>query len=138
MCGTSLVADINEFFWRRTANRGFHEEDTENFLVSVVKPGNTVLDVGARVGIYTVLSGILVGNSGQVFGFEPDPRNFAALCKSVKLNKLKNVSISRVALGENNVSSANFNVFAESGTPPGMGHVTQSQHHAGTEAVDSF
>jgi FkbM family methyltransferase len=44
-----------------------------------VKPGMTVLDIGANIGFYTVLLARLVGSKGRVFSFEPDPENFRHL-----------------------------------------------------------
>jgi FkbM family methyltransferase len=50
---------------------GFFEED-ETFLVErLVKEGNTVLDIGANFGWYTIHMGNLVGTRGKVHSFEP-------------------------------------------------------------------
>ena len=38
-----------------------------------VKPGNTVFDIGAHLGLYTLLLSELVGEKGIVFAFEPNP-----------------------------------------------------------------
>ncbi|MBI3520692.1 MAG: FkbM family methyltransferase [Bacteroidetes bacterium] len=44
-----------------------------------IKPGDTVLDIGANIGFYAeILSGI-VGEKGRVHCFEPDTTNFAHL-----------------------------------------------------------
>ena len=50
----------------------FDSERKEQLLVrSLVKPGMTVLDVGANVGKYTKLFSLLAGQNGRVFAFEP-------------------------------------------------------------------
>lgn len=43
------------------------------------KEGDTVLDAGAYVGMFTVRASELVGKSGRVIAIEPEPRNFAYL-----------------------------------------------------------
>jgi len=48
-----------------------------------VKEGDTVLDLGANIGFYTLLLSDLVGLKGKVFAFEPDPTNFGILEKNV-------------------------------------------------------
>jgi FkbM family methyltransferase len=60
-------------------------------LGAFLKPGMTVVDVGAHVGYYSVLAGRLVGPRGLVLAFEPDPRNFELLLANVWRNGLTNV-----------------------------------------------
>jgi FkbM family methyltransferase len=44
-----------------------------------IHPGDTVLDIGAYVGTYTLIAARLAGPGGQVFAFEPSPINFRYL-----------------------------------------------------------
>lgn len=67
-----------------------------------VKKGDNVIDVGAHVGYYTFLMSKLVGESGKVFSFEPDPDNFNLLKKGVEVNNLKNVEIIQKAVSKEN------------------------------------
>lgn len=48
-------------------------------LATLVRPGSTVLDVGANIGIYTEFLADLVGPGGRVVAFEPEPRNVERL-----------------------------------------------------------
>lgn len=54
----------------------------------VVKPGATVLDIGANLGGYTVLLAQWVGPEGRVHAFEPAPGARAGLIRHVVLNGL--------------------------------------------------
>jgi len=107
-CGISLTVDLKEKFWRQIATHGTHERDLEKFLISVLKPGNIVLDIGAHVGIYTVIAAKLVKDKGYVYSFEPDPHNFESLQRSVFINKFKNVSTVRLALGDEDRDRVTF------------------------------
>ncbi|OGF62476.1 hypothetical protein A2926_01980 [Candidatus Giovannonibacteria bacterium RIFCSPLOWO2_01_FULL_44_40] len=75
-----------------------YEADTFSLFKKNVKPGMTVIDIGAHIGYYTVLFSKLVGPSGKVFAFEPDAENFALLCKNT--NGLKNVSLVNKAVAD--------------------------------------
>lgn len=55
-------------------------------LRAVVRPGTTVLDVGANVGAYTLLFATWVGDRGRVFAFEPAPDACDGLRTHVTLN----------------------------------------------------
>jgi FkbM family methyltransferase len=50
-----------------------------------------VLDLGAHVGYYTVLASRLVGPSGRVYAFEPDPVSYRYLVLNVEANPCANV-----------------------------------------------
>ena len=75
----------------------FVEKDYPN-LVSKITPGDTLIDAGANIGIFTVISSILVGNTGRVLAVEPDPENLNILKKNIELNDLKNIEIINKAL----------------------------------------
>ena len=64
----------------------------------MVKPGMTVLDIGANIGFYTLLLSELVGNKGKVYAFEPEKNNFKNLKKLC--SKKKNIVLNNVAVGE--------------------------------------
>lgn len=51
-----------------------------------VKEGDTVIDIGANIGYFTVLLANLVGPKGKVYAFEPDPRNFHLLERTIERN----------------------------------------------------
>lgn len=51
-----------------------------------VKEGDVVIDIGANIGYFTVLLANLVGPRGRVYAFEPDPRNFHLLQRTIERN----------------------------------------------------
>jgi FkbM family methyltransferase len=62
--------------------------------------GFFVADVGAYRGWYTVLAGLLVGSTGHIYSFEPELNNFEYLRMAVRMSKLDNVTLFRLALGD--------------------------------------
>jgi len=70
------------------------------FLSRIVKPGMTFIDVGAHIGIHTIIAASRVGDKGTVYSFEPAPRTFGVLKTNVILNNLAH----RVRLYEQAVS----------------------------------
>ena len=55
------------------------------------KEGDTVVDVGAHIGHYTIIASKRVGPNGKVIAIEADPRNWDMLNRNIKLNQLTNV-----------------------------------------------
>jgi len=69
---------------------------TEAFAARL-KPGMTVVDVGANYGYYTLLAASHVGwdgrsnTAGRVYAFEPNPRTFEVLTKNVHVNGFQSI-----------------------------------------------
>jgi FkbM family methyltransferase len=81
---------------------GFWEIWLTLFMSRFVKPGMTVIDVGANFGYYTVLFGEAVGSGGRVVAVEPVPSTARLLALSIELNGYtRYTTLHEVALGEN-------------------------------------
>jgi FkbM family methyltransferase len=65
-------------------------------LKEISRPGMTVLDVGANIGIYTSFMAKIVGEKGRVYAFEPSPHNFSLL---KKYNNQSNITLVQAAIG---------------------------------------
>lgn len=74
------------------------EPAATNLIKKEIEQGMNVLDLGANIGWFTLWFSKLVGDSGHVYSFEPDPDLFAVLKENVELNKLKNVSTFQIAV----------------------------------------
>lgn len=66
----------------------------------LIRPGMTVLDIGANIGFFTLLFSRLAGEAGRVIAFEPDPDNFRLLRKTMDANKRRNVDCEQTAVSE--------------------------------------
>lgn len=67
------------------ANGTFENPLTQYFLQNV-KPGQTIVDVGAHIGYFSVLLGHLIGPSGKLFAYEPNPHAYAFLMDNLSIN----------------------------------------------------
>jgi FkbM family methyltransferase len=97
-CGLTVWADLRHPQWAKVAGRGYHEPETESFLVNYLRPGDTVLDAGAHIGMLTVVISKMIGSSGKVYAFEIDNENFSELEATIRRNRLKNVLAEKIAL----------------------------------------
>jgi len=67
---------------------------------ALVQAGDTVIDIGASIGNYTKFLATLVGPSGQVHSFEPNPNIYNFLSHNVRKVRLANVKLYRCALSD--------------------------------------
>lgn len=78
---------------------GTYEKGTLHFMQHMLLGGGTFVDIGANIGLMTVLAAHVVGPEGRVVAFEPNPSARAILSRNVELNGLGNVEVSAHAIG---------------------------------------
>ena len=67
---------------------------------SLISPGDTVVEVGAHVGYFTLVAAKRCGEHGKVVAFEPDPHNYSILLKNVQANHLNYVDAVQAAVAD--------------------------------------
>jgi FkbM family methyltransferase len=88
------------------------ERDESELITRVTRKDAVCVDIGANVGYYSMLLASLAPK-GQVHSFEPVPRNFELLRRSVLLNGFDNVVLNCCAVG-NKDGHATFTVSEDS------------------------
>jgi len=112
---------------------GAWEPAAQRLMVRHVTRGSVAYDIGANIGIHTLLLSRLVGNSGQVYAFEPVPALYDRLCENVRLNaSLHGARPVQLALGDRSGSAAFY-----TGHHAGAGHLAVSGPETGDRIVVS-
>jgi FkbM family methyltransferase len=73
--------------------KGDTELVVQEFLASRLKTGDVFYDLGANIGLFTLLAARCVGPAGKVFSFEPDAQNAARVRRNVAGNNFTNVTV---------------------------------------------
>jgi FkbM family methyltransferase len=77
------------------------EYDEMKFVSSYLRQGDSVLDVGANAGVYTLLAASSVGAGGHVDAVEPVSETASRLLENIQANRLSDiVQVHSVAVGE--------------------------------------
>ena len=79
---------------------GWYDYDEMHFVQRYLRPGDAVVDVGANIGVYTLLAAAAVREQGKVVAFEPGRASFERLKENVQLNRLHQVKLHCAAVGE--------------------------------------
>ena len=75
----------------------FHDWDTAKFITEFLREGDTFVDVGANIGLYTLPA---AAKKARVVAVEPSAKNRGRLEENLALNGLTSVKIEACALGE--------------------------------------
>ena len=121
-----LTARQNGRVWklrRDVAERGeFQEMDTITWLREVVRPGMTVIDIGANVGQMTLEMAALVGAGGRVIAIEPGLGNLEYLRQHVEGNGFGDrVTIVQAACADEDGGEVTFFVASTDGQVAAVG-----------------
>lgn len=79
---------------------GSFEHEKQRLMSSMLRPGDTMYDVGANVGYYTLLASHRVGPNGHVVAFEPLPSNVQLIQRHLRLNRARNVVVEEAAVSD--------------------------------------
>lgn len=93
------------------------EETLTALLINHLKPGLTVIDVGAHVGLHTLMFSQRVGPTGHVLAIEPSPANAQFLRSHIVWNDCRNVDVIEAVAGDRE-THVSFN-FRTDPTDPG-------------------
>lgn len=91
--------DANLSTWRQL---GFYGGPRDRIPYKMsLRPNSYCIDVGANIGLTAVMMASMC-KSGHVVCFEPSPKNFGFLQRSVELNRFNNVTLVRAGVGAQN------------------------------------
>ena len=126
--GEFLAVSFDRLLYLYLHRLGLMGREEKSFLEKRVRPGMHVVDIGANLGVYTLLLSRLTGRSGTVVAFEPDPELFEALQVNCRVNPAGNVELRNLAAGSRSgemtlarsLVNAGDNRMERSGSPSGF------------------
>ena len=110
--GNYVLAPLDDYMGRAIYYSGDLDRKITWVCSRLVRPGDTVLDIGANLGLVTLILSSLVGETGQVHAFEPIPALQENIVRSAEKNGVSNITVHRMALG-------NETRMQELSVPPG-------------------
>jgi FkbM family methyltransferase len=122
--GVRLWVDFSEHMFRQIYFFGTHEPELSQLLLALAKPGQTWVDIGANIGVFTMTLAGRVGPTGRVVAFEPSRRLTRMIDRSVELNRFNNVDVRCMALGAESGTAILHVPRSAEQTPGGSGRAS--------------
>jgi FkbM family methyltransferase len=97
--GYQVAAPLDDYVGRAAFFAGELDRKITWICRRIVRPGDYVLDVGANLGLVTMILAKLVGPAGRVEAFEPVPAMCDLIQQAIERNQLPNIRLHRMALG---------------------------------------
>lgn len=98
--GIKIYLDLtNPLTWELILEKDF-EKKVKNTFIENIKESDTVIDVGANIGEYSLLASKIIGPNGKIFAIEPLSDISKKLKENFLLNNFSNFEILEKAVGE--------------------------------------
>lgn len=97
--GTKIKLYPNGQIARGIFSGWFEFDDLVKFQ-KFIMPGMVVIDIGANIGLYTLIASKLVKDNGKVFSFEPSKSTYYSFLNNLNLNNSLNVKSYNIGLGD--------------------------------------
>ena len=106
-------------------------------MLSLVRPKDVIVDIGANIGYYTLIFSKITGKGGKVFAFEPGRSNFMILKENLRINNYidRVVTVNKAVTSEDN---REINLYLNN-TNHGMNRIFKSEKYGkGTDSIEKI
>ena len=125
--GGIIYLDITESVMMLKRVLGRFERKKTALLNRFLGDGMTFVDVGGNHGYFSLIAAGLVGQTGRVFTFEPEPGNCCWLRRSIERNGYTNIKVCEMAIGQSD-GQANLYLAEKSGWHTLVSGARQTTH----------
>jgi FkbM family methyltransferase len=98
--GLLVPGDLTDYMILHYFARSFCAEPAVRLARQLIRPGHTVLDVGANIGLWSLVAGRAAGPGGKVFAVEPVLANCVRLQQALTLNQMTWVECHQLAVSD--------------------------------------
>lgn len=114
-----------------------YERDTFKYFDQIIKPTDTILDIGAHIGLFSVFFSKKLSDKGKVICFEPTPGTYQILKRTAELNDLKNCKVVNAAIADKS-GSLTFNLTSKDGEGSNANSLVQTERTVNVTEVKVF
>lgn len=121
---------IDEYITKWMFIHGYDKEYEYAMTHRLIRPGDVILDVGANMGVWSMIPASTYGDKIRIFAFEPVPSIFETLTRNIDHNQL-NASYSCHNVGiADTAGELLFDIDTENS---GMGHLSTTENPEGRQ-----
>ena len=122
--------------WKLRVLLSSYEPETTRLLRQVIRPGQTVIDIGAHIGYFTRLAARQTGKSGRVIAFEADSENFKFLEHNTK--RFDNVVREQRAIGDTKGTISFYHVRGSTGCHSTVPQENSEHYEVPATTLDTY
>lgn len=99
--GYEMKLDLRDWSERLTYFLGrYYELGVQKVVIALLQPGDRFVDIGANIGMISLLAARLVSKEGHVDSFEPNPETLRLLREAIERNAIDHIEVYPVGLAD--------------------------------------
>jgi FkbM family methyltransferase len=130
--GDRFVVQVGDQISEGIYSLGCHEAALTSILLPMLRPGMTVLDIGANIGYFTVMAAKRVAPSGRVHAFEINEKVLTLLKENIRVAGVDNVVVAESAVTQ---ESGSIDFFVPKSGDEAEGTTRPSQRYDSVQKV---
>lgn len=95
-----LNVNLDDWIQQQIYFLGEYEKNEIDYLYSELKKGDTFIDVGGNIGLFSLNASKIVGENGKVYAFEAFKPNYDQFQNHIILNDCKNITLEHLAVSD--------------------------------------
>jgi FkbM family methyltransferase len=95
-----LLLEIEDWIQQNIYFLNEYEEREIRFVEQYLKQGDVFIDVGAHIGLFSLVASGKVGQEGRVYSFEPTKKNLSSLQNHIHTNQIGNIIAEPLAVSD--------------------------------------
>jgi len=121
--------DLEDWIQKQIYFFGRYEVEKKETMLwkNILKEGQTIFDIGANIGYYSLLASKRIGD-GRIYAFEPVKQTFERLTKNVKINNFKNIKVNNLAVSN---EEGTVDIYVANSKNTGTSSITNHMHFNG-------
>lgn len=90
--GNKMILNIDDVgISRELLLKGIHEKNSTNQFKKEITEGMNLLEIGANIGYYALISARIIKDRGHIYAFEPSPQNVRSLIANIYINEFEDI-----------------------------------------------
>ena len=119
--GVFVPAELDDYMVRWVFVNGYHRDAVVKLSRELIRPGDTVIDIGANIGLWSMGAARAVGSTGSIHAIEPIAENYARLLSNLELNGFSNVRATQLACSNESGSVTMYRPSYDNSGHPTLG-----------------
>ncbi|MFC6266934.1 FkbM family methyltransferase [Frigoriflavimonas asaccharolytica] len=92
--------DLNDWIQQQIYFLGDYEKNEIDFLYQYLKEGDTFVDIGGNIGLFSLNASKILEKSGEIFSFEAFLPNYNIFGENIKFNNFNNIHLENLAISD--------------------------------------
>ncbi|MEI7488438.1 MAG: FkbM family methyltransferase [Chryseobacterium sp.] len=95
-----LNINLDDWIQQQIYFLGGYERDEIDYLYKTLKEGDTFIDIGGNIGLFSLNASKIIKDKGKIYSFEAFQPNYDQFKNHIRINDFKNITLEHLAISD--------------------------------------